>query len=233
MLQQTPAPRAVEKYKQFIRRFPTVKDLAVASNTDVLQMWQGLGYNRRALYLKKSAEIIVSKYSGIIPDEIEVLDELPGIGFNTASAIVSFAFNKPTIFIETNIRTVFIHFFFNGKEHVSDTEILPLVEKTVDKKNPRGWYYALMDYGAYLKKNFKNPSRKSKTYTKQTRFKGSKRQLRGYIVKLILERKRMNVRDIYRYIIDIHGDRDMVNVVLGDLEKEGLIKKGKRVYTIA
>lgn len=220
MLQQTQAPRVIEKYNEFIARFPTVKDLAVSSNADVLGAWQSLGYNRRALFLKRAAEMIVKDYNGAVPSNIDQLIALPCIGYNTACAIISFAFNKPTVFVETNIRTVFIHHFFSDKEDVSDKEIIKLVEKTVDIDNPRGWYYALMDYGVYLKKEFKNPSRKSKAYTKQSKFEGSKRQVRGKVIRQLLEQKAATLDDI---------DKEVV----ADLEKEGLIKKKGAVYTIA
>ncbi len=220
MLQQTQAPRVIEKYNEFIKRFPTVKDLAIASNSDVLAAWQGLGYNRRALFLKKSAEKIVSDYHGIVPSKIEELITLPGIGHNTACAIVTFSFNIPTVFIETNIRTVFIHHFFKDTEDVSDKEIIKLVEKTVDTDNPRGWYYALMDYGVFLKKEFKNPSRKSKAYLKQSKFEGSRRQVRGEVIRRLLE-----------HVEDVLDDID--KGVLDDLEKEKIIKKKNGVYTIA
>jgi len=226
MLQQTQAHRVIAKYNKFIQLFPTVESLAKASNIEVLRVWQGLGYNRRALFLKKSAEIICEKYTGKIPRIVEKLTGLPGIGYSTACAIATFAYNIPTVFIETNIRTVFIHFFFKEKENVSDQEILELVTKTVDKNNPRDWYYALMDYGVFLKKKYKNPSRKSKSYSKQSRFEGSKRQLRGNIVKLLLEKKRLR-------LMEIDGDLETVKKVMEELEKEKLIKRKGSVYTIA
>ena len=82
---------------------------------------------------------------------------LPGIGPYTAAAILTFAFNVPTVFIETNIRAVFIHTFFGDRTDVSDKEILPLIEQMLDRKDPRKWYWALMDYGVMLKKEFANP----------------------------------------------------------------------------
>lgn len=186
MLQQTQTSRVIEKYSNFLNAFPTIKDLAIAQQSEVLQLWQGLGYNRRALYLKRTAEIITSDYNQIFPTDLITLMSLPGIGKNTAGAISAFAFNKPVIFIETNIRRVFIHEFFKLQTAVDDKQILPLIQQTLDLTNPRDWYYALMDYGAYLATTTINPNRKSKHYTKQSKFEGSQRQVRGKILKLLL-----------------------------------------------
>lgn len=208
MLQQTQAPRVVEKYNSFIQQFPTLKKLNDASTKDVLAAWQGLGYNRRALYIKSITKI---------PKTYAELVELPGIGPNTAGSILAFAYNIPHPFIETNIRSVYIHFFFKNKTDVHDRDIMPLIEKTLDQKNPREWYYALMDYGALLKKTT-NPSQKSRHYKKQSTFKGSHRQKRGEVLRLLLEKP----QDLKQY-----GD------VVHELEKEGFIKKINKVYYIA
>ncbi|MBI4057937.1 A/G-specific adenine glycosylase [Candidatus Microgenomates bacterium] len=185
MLQQTQVPRVIEKYNQFLHRFPTIDDLAKASLREVLATWLGLGYNRRALSLKKLAEKVTADYNGVVPQSVELLQTLPGIGTTTASSIAAFAWNYPSVFIETNIRSVFIYFFFRKQQNVSDEDILPLVEQTLDRKNPRLWYWALMDYGVILKKIYKNPSRKSLQYKKQKPFKNSDRQIRGAILKII------------------------------------------------
>lgn len=171
MLQQTQTSRVVEKYQKFLKSFPTVSHLAQAPASEVLMHWQGLGYNRRALYLKRSAEIICETYSRIVPSLKSELITLPGIGPNTAGAVIAFAYNKPEVFIETNIRRVFIHEFFREKDMVSDQEIYPLIITALDEKNPRDWYYALMDYGAYLAKKETNPNRKSQHYKKTVKIR--------------------------------------------------------------
>ncbi|MEK7079017.1 MAG: A/G-specific adenine glycosylase, partial [Patescibacteria group bacterium] len=112
MLQQTQVARVMVKFPIFIDQFSNFKELATASTKDILQVWQGMGYNRRALYLKKIAEIVITQYKGKLPDDPAILDTFPGIGEATAASIVAFAFNKPLVFIETNIRRVFIHLFF-------------------------------------------------------------------------------------------------------------------------
>jgi len=187
MLQQTQTERVKGKYKKFLSLFPNIQTLAEASLTDVLRAWQGLGYNRRALFLKRTSEIIMKKYGGHIPHDQETLKKLPGIGTGTAGALCAFAFNIPSTFIETNIRRVYIHEFFGSRKNVSDKEIFECVRATVDKKNPREWYYALMDYGALLGREEKeNPNTKSKHYKKQSSFKGSERELRGKVLKTAL-----------------------------------------------
>jgi A/G-specific adenine glycosylase len=183
MLQQTQVPRVLVKYGEFIRRFPTLRRLDAAPLRDVLSVWVGLGYNRRALLLKKTAEAVVETYGGKLPDDFYALVALPGIGKATAAEILAFAFNKPYPLIETNIRAVYLHHFFPGRTGVADRELLPLIERTLDRNNPRQWYYALMDYGVALKKNFPNPSRKSAHHVRQSKFSGSLRQARGMIVR--------------------------------------------------
>ena len=198
MLQQTQVSRVTEKFPSFITQFPDWKALAQASTKEVLREWSGLGYNRRALFLKRIAETITDngKIKGSLPSTYQELTQLPGIGPNTAGSILAFAFNIPHPFIETNIRSVFIHEFFSeiekqeGKracKKIDDVELMPLIGKALDLKNPREWYYALMDYGSFLKKQLPNPSRKSAHHAKQTPFKGSNRELRSAILRLILK----------------------------------------------
>ena len=151
MLQQTQTSRVVPKYHAFLERFPDFESLASGSLRDVLELWSGLGYNRRAKALKDLAEIVVERFEGKLPNDREELQSLPGIGPYTSGAICTFAFNQPVVFMDTNIRRVYIHFFFPDQEKVRDSDILPLVEGTLVKENPRDWYYALMDYGALLK----------------------------------------------------------------------------------
>ncbi len=230
MLQQTQAPRVVPKYKSFLKKFPTTRALAEAKLADVLSEWQGLGYNRRGLYLKKCAEKIESDFGGKFPKDLKVLCSLPGIGPATAGDILAFAWNKPVVVIETNIRSVFIDCFFSsreGKEKVSDKEIIPLIEKTLDMKNPREWYWALFDYGAYLKESH-NPSRKSLHHTKQSKFVGSHRQKRAHILKLILKKPRTE-KDL-KTLVDY--DFLTLSKILTDLQKEGLIQKNKNKFFV-
>ncbi|UCC66906.1 MAG: A/G-specific adenine glycosylase [Deltaproteobacteria bacterium] len=227
MLQQTQVVRVIEKYEQFIHTFPDIESVARAPLRDILKVWQGLGYNRRALALKKLAQIIVDHYDGTIPSTMEALKALPGIGSATAGAICAFAFNQPAVFIETNIRSVFIDHFFRNRHDVKDIEILPLIEKTLDTKNPRIWYYALMDYGVALKERHDSVNRRSAHYTKQSPFEGSNRQIRGMILKALVSKPVISETALLKKI-NLHDE--MVKQSLRQLCDEGLImKKGKYI----
>jgi len=230
MLQQTQTQRVVEKYEAFIRHFPDFVSLDKASLQEVLTQWQGLGYNRRAIALKKCAEVVIREYRGRLPSSVDELIKLPGIGKATASSIRVFAFNKPAVFIETNIRAVFIHFFFRESDRVSDADILPLVEQTLDASNPREWYSALMDYGVMLKKTFQNPARKSMHHKKQSRFEGSNRQLRGRILKTLLIHPNIFEKDLVK---KMGMDSDRLGENLQRMEKEGLIQRERGRLSIA
>ncbi|MBN2248060.1 MAG: A/G-specific adenine glycosylase [Coriobacteriia bacterium] len=182
MLQQTQVARVVTKYAEFLASFPTVEALAEAPLDEVFRVWRGLGYNRRALALKRAAEAIVAEHGGCVPDTAEGLVALPGIGHATAAQILAFAFDVGVPFIETNIRSVYLHEFFGDAEDVPDSAILPLVEATMDRERPREWFWALMDYGTHLKATRPNPSRRSRHHVRQGRFEGSNRQLRGRLL---------------------------------------------------
>jgi A/G-specific adenine glycosylase len=252
MLQQTQVPRVIPKYAAFLARFPTVQALAAASLGDVLIAWQGLGYNRRAKFLWQAAQAAVREYGGALPCSVSELERLPGIGANTAGAIVAYAFDEPAVFIETNIRTVFIHHFFHDQTDVSDRAILALVQKTLpgaagkeqerfreaegEFTSPapsiktaglsRDWYWALMDYGANLKLTVGNLSRASKVYAKQSRFAGSLRQLRGRALRLLAA----GPMDARRLISELADPR--AEMVLRQLEAEGLVAHHGNMYTL-
>ena len=228
MLQQTQTSRTVPKYLEFIKKFPNFKTLAQAPVNVVLQEWQGLGYNRRALALQKSAQIVMEKYASALPKNIEELDALPGIGYNTACSIAAFAYNTPVVFIETNIRAVFIHEFFPKIKKVSDKKISPLVAATLDSKNSRHWYYALMDYGVWLKKTVPNPSRRSKHYAKQSDFMSSNRRVRGLILKTLLQQPRSSLE--LSTSLDI--DQKKVDANLFQMQKEGFLLNDGDLFTI-
>lgn len=183
MLQQTQVSRVLPKYQAFIERFPNIQSLAAASLTDVLGLWQGLGYNRRAQLLWRAATTIERDYRGVFPGTHAHVLSLPGIGTYTAGAIMAFAYNKAYPIIETNIRTVIIHHFFTGNQAVTEAQIARVVCDTLPQKRPREWYYALMDYGVHLKQSLGNLNRHSTTYKKQSAFKGSTRQVRAALVR--------------------------------------------------
>lgn len=179
MLQQTQVSRVRTKFAEFMEQFPDVESLAAASLADVLRIWQGLGYNRRAKYLHEAARLIVAQK---VPATLEELMKLPGIGKNTAAAIMNYTYQSPTAFVETNIRTVYLYHFFAHRTEVSDREVLELVERTLDDEHPRQWFWALMDYGAELKSKGFGRLDISKHYKKQSPLKGSVREVRGQII---------------------------------------------------
>jgi len=191
MLQQTQVARVDGRWQHWLARFPTVDALAAASTADVLEERQGLGYNRRAIALLRAAQT-VSESGGEVPSDQGALVALPGVGPATAAGVRAFAFDLPAVYLETNVRTVFLHELFPMSEHVSDAELVPLVRACcpldahdpVD--DPRSWYYALLDYGAWLKRNVPNPSRRSSTHVRQSRFEGSHRQRRAETLRILL-----------------------------------------------
>lgn len=230
MLQQTQTSRVSDKFLEFIRKFPNFQSLSNASLEDVLTAWQGLGYNRRAIALKKIADDVIEKYDGQLPKSLEMLKSFPQIGHNTASSILSFAFNIPTYFIETNIRRVYLYFFFQEKKEVTDREIIEIVKKTIDLSNPRKWYYALMDYGVMLKKTHPELNKKSAHYRKQSKFKGSTREIRGKILKILLKNGPLQQNEL---IQKLNNKSDRIRKILSVLLKEGFIIKQDQVYSIS
>lgn len=228
MLQQTQVVRVIPKFEAFVQEFPGVEELAAAPLSRVLEQWSGLGYNRRAKFLHQAAKQIMQEHQGAFPTILNMLSNLSGIGVNTAAAIMNYAYNQPTPFLETNIRTVYIHHFFGDHpELVTDKQLLPLVTDTIDIENPREWFWALMDYGTHLKATVGNLSRQSKHYTKQSKFQGSKRQIRGQVLKVLLE-KPMGIRVLKQTISD-----ERLPAVLHDLEQEGLITKTRSTYHLS
>lgn len=230
MLQQTQVDRVIDKFTSFIERFPDLPALAAAPLDAVMAQWQGLGYNRRATALRGAAKILCLSGNGTIPQTPEALQQLPGIGPATAASIAAFAYNQPTLFLETNIRTVFIHHFFADKSDVPDSELLPLANLALDTASPRRWYSALMDYGTMLKKQVGNLTRKSTTYQKQSPFIGSRRQMRGKILKLLVERKAITIAAMSRVLQREAGE---LGELLAQLIAEGMVEKVGRSFRIA
>ena len=186
MLQQTQVSRVLVAYGRWLEAFPDVRTLAEAPLPAVLERWQGLGYNRRARGLKRSAEESIARWSGRLPDDLEALRTLPGVGPVTAAAIVNYAFRRPAPFIETNVRAVYLDRFFPGVGQVPDRALRPIVEATWDRDDPRGWGYALMDLGVHIKQRGPNPSRRSSAHRRQSAFEGSRRQARARLLRAVL-----------------------------------------------
>lgn len=238
MLQQTQTFRVEKKYTAFIERFPDFKTLAGTSLQELYRYWQGLGYNKRALALREIAKTVIEEYQGRVPSDPDVLKKLPMVGSATSCSIVTFAYNIPTIFVEVNIRRVFLHEFLQGAENVSDRDIFPLVEETLDRKNPRDWYYALMDYGVLLKRLYPDPVKRSRHYAKQKPFEGSNRQIRGRILHCAARNSGFNIKEIYAELAGAEGasaegkERELQGRIIAaaaELVREGfLIREGDR-----
>lgn len=244
MLQQTQVPRVIEKYKEFLKAFPTIRALAQVSLADVLKVWSGMGYNRRAKYLREAAITIVGQYGGRVPRTTSALRAIPGIGPYTASAVRVFAFNIPDTMIETNIRAAFIHHFskhiYSSKNpnwekrrsavmKITDVDIQSFIERAAQGQAPREWHWALMDYGSHIKKLHGNPARKSAHYAKQSRFEGSLRQVRGAIL-----------RELHKGSFSDHVLSERLNLpllkmreALVGLARDGLIIKQKAKWRIS
>lgn len=220
MLQQTQVERVIPKYNAFLSAFSSVEDLALQPLSEVLKLWQGLGYNRRAKFLHQTAKHVHEHLDDTFPTTIEGLQALPGVGSYTASAIMTFAFNQPVTVIETNIRAVYIYHFFPNKDTVSDAEILPKISSTLYISNPRIWYSALMDYGSHLKKIMPNPSKKSKHYTLQSPFQNSPRRVRGEIIRYLSYNPTSTITELEEQIT---GNKQFYLLALENLEKEGMI----------
>lgn len=266
MLQQTQVSRVDGRWQRWLERFPTVDALAAAAPSDVLEEWQGLGYNRRALSVHRAAQAI-SEAGGVFPQDPKELVKLPGIGPATAAGIRAFAFNLHGVYLETNVRTVFLHELYPQAEGVPDSELVPLVELTcpasvedaVDavaagadaavntaaetdetELTPRSWYYALLDYGAYLKKTIPNPSRRSRSHVKQSRFEGSHRQKRAELLRVLLAHKDEGgavFETLHQELcqIEVNAGRETLDeqVTLGLLEelaKEGFCQKNNEYW---
>ena len=225
MLQQTQVPRVLPKFLAFTAQFPTFEALAAAPLADVLKAWSGLGYNRRAKFLWQAARQVVSEHNGVLPRTSAALVRLPGIGVNTAGALLAYAYNVPTIFIETNVRTVFIHHFFADQQGIDDRDILELVARTLPDDD-RSWYWALMDYGTHLKQTVGNLNKSSKQYAVQSKFAGSKRQLRGRVLRLLAGGPQPA-----QAVLDALAD-ERAKAVLDDLYAEGMIERSNTHYKL-
>jgi A/G-specific adenine glycosylase len=239
MLQQTQVVRVERRFDAWLADFPTLEALAGAPLEAVLESWQGLGYNRRAIALKRAAEHLVAENEGAgpatLPADEAALRALPGIGPATAAGVLAFAFGMPAAYLETNVRTVFLHELFADRDAVADREILPLVEAAVEEAARQGisareWYYALLDYGAHLKRTLPNPSRRSAHHARQSRFEGSRRQKRAWLLRAVMAGPGITTEEHARALSRFESEarRDTVNAdevaeILGALADEGFI----------
>ena len=227
MLQQTQATRVIPKYKNWLEAFPDFAAVKETKKSEVLKNWQGLGYNRRALYIKKSCETVVLDHDGKLPQNRADLLALPGVGPYTAGALLAFVYGKPVVFVETNIRTAIIHHFFPEKEDISDKKIKKQVKKVLPDENIRTWYKALMDYGHHIKSEVGNLNRQSSTYQKQSKFSGSNRQLRSKLTRFVLDNEPTSVKSIkdeFAGFAEDHKRMKSIETNLKILEDEGFLE---------
>lgn len=248
MLQQTQTTRVDGRWQRWLERFPTPVALAAAEPADVLEEWQGLGYNRRALALHRAAQAVAA-LGGELPAETAALEALPGVGPATAAGIRAFAFDLPSVYLETNVRTVLLHELFPGEERVSDRTLVPILRATCPPDasdpadDPRTWYYALLDYGAYLKRTVPNPSRRSAGHARQSRFEGSHRQKRAELLRALLahrgEPRGVGLKTICEELASVEekaGRRPIsaseVEALLGELSREGFCQPGDGAWHV-
>ncbi len=232
MLQQTQVSRVDGRWQHWLERFGDVEALVRAPLADVLGEWQGMGYNSRAKRLQLCAQQVMGLYGGSLPRDYDALLALPGIGPATAAGIRAFAFDEPGVYLETNVRTVFIHELFAGRDKVDDKELVPLVREACPAagEDVRGWYYALLDYGAYLKRTCPNPSRRSKQHTRQSAFEGSHRQKRAFILRCVLDGPKdasslaANLDAFEQSAGREPASRDELAAILAQLEREQMIE---------
>jgi A/G-specific adenine glycosylase len=232
MLQQTQVARVLKHWERWISAFPTADALAAASTADVLELWQGMGYHRRALALKRAAEHCSERYEGCLPRSYDELLKLPGVGPATAAGVCVFAWEQPQVYLETNVRTVFLHHFFEERDRISDREIVPLIEKTCDKADPRSWYYALLDYGSHLKSILPNPSRRSLHHARQSTFEGSVRQKRAFLLREVLAAPGSSTTELHEALAQAERTAQRAEVapeevatILSALEAEGFLQR--------
>lgn len=228
MLQQTQVKRVLRYWPRFMEVFPSIDALASAETSLVLEMWQGLGYNRRALMLKRCADVCALQYGGALPDSREDLLALPGIGPATASGVQAFARNQPCVYLETNVRSVFIHCFFPDVPKVPDSLIAPIAQLACPHDDARNWYYALLDYGAHLKTTVPNPSRRSSAYARQSAFEGSRRQKRAQLVRIVLGEPGIGREELARALdeFELGAGRPPVDPVFLDGLLHDLVEEG-------
>lgn len=230
MLQQTQVSRVLSRFERWLSLFPSIDALAASPLSAVLAEWQGLGYNRRAIALKRAAEICAEEHAGVLPATEAELRALPGVGPATAAGVMVFAHGVPAVYIETNVRAVFLHHFFADSDGVPDRALVPLVEAAMDREDPRSWYYALLDYGVHLKATTPNPSRRSRHHSRQSAFQGSRRQKRARLLRAVLAEPGRAADELAAATgIDV----PLAEEILGDLVAEGFLARTGEAFRIA
>ena len=230
MLQQTQTGRVVPKYEAFLSRWPDFSSLAEATTEELLSVWKGLGYNRRALNLRRSARM-TQEWDWTIPNDKTLIESLPGVGKATSAAIRSFCFGEKSVYLETNIRRVLLTCFYPEEVEVKDRELESLLhELSLINEDMKSWYYALMDYGVLLKALFPNANKRSAHYTKQKKFENSNRQIRGLLIHLLTDTGSKALPVICDLLS--HFEEERIYHALAQLESEGFVQEQEGVYGI-
>lgn len=226
MAQQTQLSRVIPKYEAWLQAFPTIEHLSKARVSDVLRMWSGLGYNRRALYVKRFAETVMSQFDGMIPKEIAVLKTLPAIGEYTARAIACFAYNQQVAVVDANVRKVIALKFFNGTPP-NQKKLQEIADQLLPKGKAYEWNQALMDYCSMVLKKDKVP------VPRQSKFKGSYRYFRGLLLKTLLEKNKLTITEIKELFTQYEFPTERVEKLVEELAREGFVKKTKAYVLLA
>ena len=244
MLQQTPVVRVLPVYTEWMKRWPTPRDMAKASGGDVITAWGRLGYPRRALRLLECAKVISSDYNNRIPEAEMELRKLPGIGEYTAAAIVAFAFEERSLVLDINIRRLFARAIdgvevptssINKSERKDRAALIPT-------RNPHLWAAATMELGALICTAAKpkcelcpiaNQCRwrsldypKSDAPKRTQSWNGTDRQCRGVIVQALRENKTVSKKELSK----LWSLQPQFEKALVSLEKDGLITSPKKSY---
>jgi A/G-specific adenine glycosylase len=219
MLQQTQVSRVVPKYIEFLKEFPTLESLASASTKQLLTVWSGLGYNRRAIWLKEAANQIIERVE--FPKDVDELRKLKGIGPYTSRSILIFAFNEDLATVDTNIRRVLIALGF-ADEDTSDKELQEIADALLLKGKSSDWHNALMDYGSAV---LTSSSTGIEPTSKQPQFIGSVRKIRGLIVRMLTKSESLSIDEIASHLSNEENDSVDLKGVLDQLIQDRLLEK--------
>jgi A/G-specific adenine glycosylase len=246
MLQQTQASRVVAAYRAFLERFPNVRSLAAASRRDVVRAWDGLGYNRRAVWLSEGARAIVREHGGRLPRDPETLRTLPGVGPYTAAAVSSMAFGEPVAVVDTNVRRVVarVHLGVDGRG-AATAEVRALAQAWLDRDDPVTWNQALMDLGREVCKPRPRchvcPLARACRFRatgatvapgpgRQPAFEGSSRQVRGAIVRVLRSHEALSPRCL---AAETGFGAERVEAAIAGLAADGLVERSSRAVRLA
>ena len=217
MLQQTQVSRVVLKFDEFMKEFPTIESLAKTNIKHLLKVWSGLGYNRRAIWLKEAAKQIVER--GEFPQSVKELQELKGIGPYTSRSVLIFAFNKDLAAVDTNIRRILIASGF-ADETMSDRQLQPIAETVLLRGRSRDWHNALMDYGSLVLTSSKT---NISPVTKQSCYEGSSRQVRGAVIRALTASDEIELENLMG-LLDCEANETELIKIINKLVSDGMVE---------